>query len=335
MSELISIVIPVYNAEKYIQRCLDSLLGQSYKDIEILLVNDASSDGSKEVCERYAALDSRVRLFNKDNEGAGIARNYGISKANGSYIGFCDADDYVEPDMYERLANALLDNDCDIAYCLNTNETKTPKITGDREVFSDDKIWKLMLGLVGTQPDKKEEVLYGSSVWRGLYKKKIIAENGISFLSERKVGSEDLLFNLEYLSHCKKAVYLYDELYHHCDNFESMTHSSTHFVIQNEIDLYDKVSDILRGVQRGEYQLEVDRLLIKRIRLALIRIGKAATLSNILYSSRMAKDILKNERVGFVLKGYPGHKLPIKQAVMFYFMKYRMGLVCTVLGKVS
>lgn len=335
MPELISIVIPVYNTEKYISRCIDSLLAQTYQDIEIILVNDSSTDNSRAICEKYTKLDPRVHLWNKANEGAGFARNFGISKANGDYIGFCDADDYVEPEMFERLITTIKYHNSDIAYCLNTNENREPKKTGDIKVFGEQDIWELMLGEVGTLPDNKREVLYGSSVWRGLYRKRIITESSISFISEREVGSEDLLFNLEYLSHCRNAVYLMDEFYHHCDNFESMTHSSTHFIIQNEINLYSKVSDILNKTGGGEYRLELDRLFIKRIRIALIRIGKATRVSNVVENNRLARNILSNEKVRIVLKEYPGHKLPFKQALMFTFMKCRMSLVCIALGKAS
>lgn len=335
MDNKISIVVPVYNAEKYIARCIESLIGQTYQNIEVVLVNDSSTDNSEEVCQRFADKDSRVKLFTKNNEGAGIARNYGIEKASGQLLGFCDADDYVAPDMFEKLINALDNNNCDIAYCLHVDHPKTPKISGEIQVFEENDIWGMMLGEVGTRPEEELEVLYGSAVWRGLYKKSIIIDNNISFMSERVIGSEDLIFNLEYLKYCKKAVYVMDELYHHVPNDESMTHSKKHFEIDHEIRLYDKIDEVLASVNKGNYQLELDRFLIKRIRASLVCISKGCDKGNLKESLLELKEILDNGRLRTVLRRYPGYKLPFKRALYFYCMKRRLIRLVLLLGQKS
>ncbi len=104
---MISVVIPVYNKEEYLRRCIDSVLGQSYADLELLLVDDGSVDGSLAICREYEKKDSRVRVFEKENGGASSARNMGIREAAGEYIGFVDGDDWIEKDMYENLLRAL------------------------------------------------------------------------------------------------------------------------------------------------------------------------------------------------------------------------------------
>ncbi|MBR1472441.1 MAG: glycosyltransferase [Lachnospiraceae bacterium] len=105
--ELISVIIPVYNKEAYLKRCLDSVLAQTHADLEVLLVDDGSTDGSCAVCEAYAAQDARVRLIRRENGGASAARNTGIEAAQGAYVGFVDADDWIEPGMYETLLQAI------------------------------------------------------------------------------------------------------------------------------------------------------------------------------------------------------------------------------------
>ncbi len=100
---MVSVVIPVYNKAPYMRKCLDSVLAQNYKDLEILLVDDGSTDGSSEICDEYRGKDERVQVFHLENGGSSRARNYGISKATGAYVGFVDADDWIEPDMYEIL----------------------------------------------------------------------------------------------------------------------------------------------------------------------------------------------------------------------------------------
>ncbi len=334
LQKLLSIIVPVYNAEKYLDRCITSLLNQSYTNFEVLLINDSSTDNSAMICQRYVQKDSRIRLLNKKNEGAGFARNYGIMHAHGDIIGFCDADDYQSPDMYEKMISLMVENDYDLVYCGNTNEKKIPKITGQVEAFVDEiSIFRLMLGEVGTPPNIKEDTYYGSSVWRGIYKKKIIDENKIKFLSERKIGSEDLLFNLKFLSKCKSAAYLNDELYMHCDNDDSMTHSKEHFDIENEIRLFNEINIILSDTIKYDYKLEMYRFFIKRIRLAVISMSKAVKNGFLFYELNSIKKVLNNATVREVLKEYPGWKLPVKQSVMFYAMKYRMVFICFFLAK--
>ncbi len=111
----ISVIIPMYNSEKYIAKCLDSIISQNYENLEIIVVNDGSKDSSKEICEEYVKKDSRIRLINTENRGAGSARNTGLDASTGEIIGFIDSDDYICNDFYERLYNMLETTGADIA----------------------------------------------------------------------------------------------------------------------------------------------------------------------------------------------------------------------------
>lgn len=331
----ISIIIPVFNAEKYLARCLDSVLGQSYKNIEIILVDDESKDGSLKICNCYAERDNRIKVITKKNEGAGIARNLGLQEATGDYIGFVDSDDMILPEMYEKLYNAMIDKEADIAYCKNTNEFFSPNITNQIIYFGNDSVEKLILGEIGTRPDEKLDNYYGTSVWRGLYKKVIINNNCIKFESERKVGSEDLLFNVSYLFNCKSAVYVCDELYIHCLNSESMTNSVGHFNVENEVCLYKKLEDILSNNCIDEFKLELDRFFIKRIRCAIMSLCEKINVQNFSNRKNAIKSILENEFVTGIMRFYPGNKLPIKQRIFYYIMKYKFSTICVFACKLS
>ena len=105
---LISVIVPVYNREMYLERCVRSIMNQTYQNLEILLVDDGSTDGSGEICERLAKEDKRIRVFHKENGGSSSARNLGIREAKGEYLGFIDSDDYIELDMYELLSVAVV-----------------------------------------------------------------------------------------------------------------------------------------------------------------------------------------------------------------------------------
>ena len=114
---MISIIVPVYNVEKYLHHCIDSILAQTYIDFELLLINDGSTDRSNEICDEYAMKDSRIRVFHKDNEGVSKARNWGLDNANGEWITFVDSDDWVRNDFLQKRLELALEEDADITYC--------------------------------------------------------------------------------------------------------------------------------------------------------------------------------------------------------------------------
>ena len=116
-SDLISIVVPIYNMEKYLDKCVNSIISQTYKNIEIILVDDGSTDLSYDICEKYKKLDNRIKVYHKTNGGLSDAKNFGIKHASGKYIGFVDSDDWIEPMMYEILYKNIKEKNADIAIC--------------------------------------------------------------------------------------------------------------------------------------------------------------------------------------------------------------------------
>ena len=127
MEDLISIIIPVYKVEKYIYKCIDSVLNQTYKNLEIILVDDGSPDKCPEICEEYAKKDNRIKIIHKKNGGLSDARNAGLKVATGKYIGFVDSDDYIEKDMYQVLYNNIIKTNSDISI-VNLKEVKENEI---------------------------------------------------------------------------------------------------------------------------------------------------------------------------------------------------------------
>ncbi len=136
----ISVIIPVYNVEQYIEECLDSLLNQTYKNLEIICIDDGSTDRSGWICDQYVKKDSRIKVIHQKNSGAGAARNKGLDIASGDYIAFVDSDDYIEKNMYEELYNALIFNNAQIAGCetisLFQDKINYPNTTGKEMIFS-------------------------------------------------------------------------------------------------------------------------------------------------------------------------------------------------------
>lgn len=228
----ISIIVPIYNVEKYIDRCLNSLVNQTLKEIEIIIVNDKTPDNSMEICEKYAEKDHRIKIYNKDeNEGLGYTRNYGISKANGEFIAFVDSDDYVDKDFYEKLYNTAIQTNTDICFgeckqykSKKENDIITIKIPFENDIENTrDVLYNMIL-----RNKNKRNLLTGyiqASVWQAIYTKSIINENNILFVSEREYVSEDAIFNFEYLMQSKKASFVRETYYHYCFNESSLSNT--------------------------------------------------------------------------------------------------------------
>lgn len=145
----ISIIVPIYNVEKYINKCVDSILGQTFKDFELILVDDGSPDRCGKICDEYAQKDARVKVVHKENGGLSDARNRGIEEAKGEYIGFVDSDDYIDKDMYEILYDSLIENNADISVCgvydCYSDRIAQNNIDGKMHVFSNQEALKEVL----------------------------------------------------------------------------------------------------------------------------------------------------------------------------------------------
>lgn len=190
----ISVIIPVYNVEPYLRRCLDSVIGQTYANLEILLVDDGSTDGSSVVCDEYKEMDSRILVIHKENGGVSSARNAGLEAATGDWIGFVDADDCVETDLYEYLYGLAEKYGADVAQCAMYAEGKeTTEVLFSTQSGSD------CYGL-----SSESLVSFSNSVCNKLYRADSI--EGVRFGSDYPIG-EDYLFNAEVIVRTERFVF--------------------------------------------------------------------------------------------------------------------------------
>lgn len=212
----ISIIIPVYNTGKYLNRCVGSLVSQTYKDLDIIIVDDGSGPETSEICDQLAQTDSRIRVFHKYNEGVSVARNYGLSQAIGDYIGFVDSDDWINPDMYERLLSFMINECADVVYC--DALTVWDNMKEELDTFSIPFSQKL------NKSDISPSILFeiAGSVWRGLYKSQILKE--IIFPVGLKF-SEDRYYNLQVLSAANSIFYLKEPFYYRYMRADSCVNS--------------------------------------------------------------------------------------------------------------
>lgn len=224
MKQKISVIVPVYNVEKYLSRCIDSLIRQSYSNIEILLVDDGSKDESLSICKEYEAKDSRIHVFHKENEGLGLTRNYGVEQATGEYITFVDSDDYLTLDAIDSMVKKAVETDADVVIASHYYKNKKQEIELSERLYCGTEIKEiLMVHMMGNNGNQLDALTY--TAWGKLYKKEIFTKNRLLFPSERKLIWEDLAFSVEAYPLCEKVYILHKPVYYYCFNEGSLTHT--------------------------------------------------------------------------------------------------------------
>ena len=220
MNELISVIVPVYNVEAYLKKCVDSIINQTYKNIEIILIDDGSTDSCGEICDLCAANDERIIVIHKENGGLSDARNAGIEIHKGKYVTFVDSDDWVEPTYVEQLYRLLIENDADLSVCdfrcvYNENNSHDSP-TSDQKVF----VWNRKEALTMLLSGNK----MSTSAWAKLYKCKYFMEKGIRYPKGRLY--EDIPVTYSILLNANKIVYGCYTLYNYFIRSNSISNSS-------------------------------------------------------------------------------------------------------------
>ncbi len=258
---LVSVIIPVYNVEKYISRCIDSVMNQKYKNIEIILINDGSTDRSGEICEKYAARDPRIQYINKNNEGVSVARNKGLDVAKGDFITFIDADDYVDVDFINTVVEKINKNNSDIIICGNYDVDEEYKViknsieAEERCFNSEDAIRELC-----------KEKLFKSVIWGKCYKRELF--NKYKFNKETKIA-EDLEVLYKVLSEAEIITYIPDRLYYWLSRTNSATKVSFNSDWEKELSICECIIDFCKINYPNIFDYSVRRYV--RINLALMR----------------------------------------------------------------
>ncbi len=212
---IISVIVPVYNTQKFIDRCLKSIIRQTFKNFEIIIINDGSTDKSLDICKSYSLNDDRIRIFTKENGGLASARNAGIDKARGKYLKFVDSDDEITDDCLEKhLCNGP--TDIVVSGFIMKWNNKSTNICPEKQIINNKAdIIKFTSGL--------DIILRGSSCNK-LYKRSIVIENNILFPNSTNDVSEDHIFNWRYLTKCNSLISIPDACYYYIENPNSLSH---------------------------------------------------------------------------------------------------------------
>lgn len=208
---LVSVIIPVYNTEKYLNQCINSVLAQTLSDIEVLLIDDGSTDGSGKICDDYARKDKRIHVIHTSNHGVSHARNRGLDQAKGEYISFTDSDDWIDPDMIATLYRLMQTHHADLSTCGYIIEDENGSIIyniKEKAIYTLNK-WDTIYSLFHDKHYK-----YKGNLWDKLYNRNIIDNHHLRF-NEKIYYNEDRLFIFQYLSYCQSLAYTSSPYYHY------------------------------------------------------------------------------------------------------------------------
>ena len=264
----ISVIVPVYNAERYLRECLDSLLNQTLNDIEIICINDGSTDSSPRILEEYVARDSRIKVINKENSGYGASMNIGLAAAEGEYIGIVESDDFVKTTMYEELYNLAVKNNADVVksdyYLYTTSNNQSRKIGIIKPKYT---------GKVFSVKDYPKILKMPPSIWSSIYRREFLNKNSIRFQETPGASFQDISFAFKTLSSAERLVFTTKTyLYYRQDNENSSVKSKGKvYAVSNEWDevtrFLDKnpdikavVNDVKLYVQFNSYKWSTTRI---------------------------------------------------------------------------
>ena len=240
MNPVISVIIPIYNVEKFLCRCLDSVINQTYGNLEIILIDDGSTDGGGKICDEYALKDSRISVVHQDNKGVSAARNLGLGMSNGHYVAFIDGDDWIERDMFSFLIGLLDRNKADMAACgYYVNNDADPDLDPELkpQILKPEAAIRMSLEL--------KEFCFDSGVFNKIFKSDIFNKNNIGFNEAITIG-EDMLCLCRCIMNSKKIVYSHLPKYHVVSNENSATRKRFNSRKVSLVEAHEKMEDIVR-----------------------------------------------------------------------------------------
>lgn len=327
----VSVIVPCYGVEPFLDRCVSSLLNQTLKDIEIILVDDESPDRVPAMCDEYAKKDSRIKVVHKKNGGLGYARNSGLEIATGEYVAFVDSDDFIELDAFGKLYDEATEVQADAVYSGFFIQNKRGEWSKHVEfarssVLCGAEIDNFKFGMIASAPYERVERQYWVSVWHALYKRSLIESYNIRFVSERDYAAEDIPFQVQFLNEAKRIKCIPDCFYHYCINGSSLTHSFN-------IEKFNKLKRMGRLLQEltdfdENANLRIMRFLISDARMHFLRLAQSGDKSKIKTFRMMINDDLWS-----LVRSYKQSYFPLYQRI-FYFLiiwkrVYLMYAFCT------
>ncbi len=333
----VSVIIPAYNVEKYVQKCVESVMNQTYKNLEILCVNDGSTDETFKILSSLACCDSRINLINQQNQGLSGARNTGLENCSGEYVMFLDGDDWIDNNAVEKSVEQIKEENAQLVmwnYIREFPGTSVPKniFAEHKLVFENESMTHLhrrMAGLMSKELADPSNADSAVTAWGKLYTAQCL-EN-CRFTDTKLIGTEDALFSLQALCNVKKAVFIGEYFNHYRkDNLSSLTRKYKPSLFWQWQTLYDKMAQVIK-----ENSLPFEDVLDNRIALSIIGLGlnELINTTSFFEKSKKIKEIISSPRYKRAYKNLPLKYFPIHWKVFFAFCKASNGIGVLILLK--
>lgn len=324
MDKLVSIIVPVYNVEKYLNVCIESIVNQTYTNLEIILVDDGSKDKSGQLCEKWKSADQRIQVIHKENAGLGFARNSGLDIATGDYVMYIDSDDYISKNMVQKLLDTAEITGSDTVFCglvrvmEDGRMIPMPAYYENKSFKGNEIIDDVLLEMVGSKPECSNDANLFMSVWHAIYSRKIIEKYSIRFPSERIVMCEDIMYHIDYLRRASCVTYIKDPLYYYRVNPKSLSqvYDESRFKRQKELSIEIK-SSLSKFVNAEKIDLHENRRFLGGVRSQILAIAGSKENDKV----KKCKAIVKDDYLRTVLKDYPYNKNPLKHRIFNILIK--------------
>lgn len=337
----VSIIVPIYNVEKYLEKCINSLIYQTYNNLQIILVDDGSTDYSGEICDHFSAIDHRILTIHKENEGLTAARKTGSEISTGEYVVIVDGDDWLEHDTIENCVAVIEKNDVDCVMFGYIREYERKSIPNP--LFADDfvydrreceeKVYRRLFGPIGDELKHPEKVDNLGTMCMKMYKREVMKRG--KFVSERVVGTnEDSVFNIYALKGCNKIAYINKCFYHYRKtNQNSITMSYKRDLFWKWDNMYREFYQCLEENKMSElfYKAFYNRIACGMIGLGLNEINSKESLGNV---RDTISNILKNSIYQKSFRQLELGYCPIYWKIFFGLCKYKCALLLVILLKI-
>jgi len=336
---LVSVILPIYNVEKYLDQCIESVVNQTYKNLEIILVDDGSPDNCPAICDKWAALDSRIKVIHKQNEGLGMARNTGIQNATGEYICFFDSDDYIALDTIEKSYYRAVNDLADVVIfgfnSVNHNgeilSTFIPGV-GSREYVGEEVLNDFFPDYIAPNPYKKEPRAFYMSACFSLYRLDVIKNSCWRFVSEREIISEDVYSLLSLFKYVNKISVVPEAFYFYRTNESSLSRKYIKDRYDKILDFYNKCLELCDDLGYG---YEIRHRISKPFVAFTISALKQESVAPKPFKDRYntVKNIINDSTFSTVLKQNKKDIVGTNRRILFFCARNKLYLVCYFLLK--
>lgn len=332
---VVSVVIPVYNTKRYLEECVRSIMNQTYRNIEILLIDDGSTDGSAALCDYFAEEDSRIRVMHKPNGGLSSTRNIGIDLATGDYLLFVDSDDWLDPEAIEVLVNYARQNDVQIVRFNYIREYANRSIS-KKNTFLEERVYtgdacktvrRQILGLTGEELAHPENSKFLASCCVMLYKLDMLKRSGARFIGTQEIGSfEDGLFHFDVFADVKRFAFIDRPYYHYRKSNEaSLTANYRENYRDKQLCLFAIIKENIKAENTWDFYNEAFQ---SHVLYATMEIIFNAMRNKVSFPEkyREVRSVLKHPFFTETYKGFNLRYLPGKWKIYFFCMKHSLTL---------